>query len=210
MQRLDQRHHVQNRHSVAQHARNQLCIVPEFLVEQAGNTADGIRIAILVGVLEIVTLVAVGILNLQDNSLGHLFRNEHRVLFELTGKNLVRTIVVDSHKGDPVLFAVLEPHDIGGQFHRTFQRRLVFPAVILTVFFLLDQHSGTRPVPVYGNALATGLPGGLIHLAHQLFGHAVGQVYGHRDRVVDPFLDRALHLHLAHPVDIVGRSFVIR
>ena len=62
VQRLDQRHHVQNRHSVAQHARNQLCIVPEFLVEQAGNTADGIRIAILVGVLEIVTLVAVGIL----------------------------------------------------------------------------------------------------------------------------------------------------
>ena len=63
MQRLDQRHHVQNRHSVAQHARNQLCIVPEFLVEQAGNTADGIRIAIIVGVLEIVALVAVGILD---------------------------------------------------------------------------------------------------------------------------------------------------
>ena len=59
MQGLDQRHGLLDRHAMAQDTRDQLGVVPELLVEQTRDTADGIRIAVTVGILEVVTFGAV-------------------------------------------------------------------------------------------------------------------------------------------------------
>ena len=61
VQAVDQVHHLVDRHAVAQHARDQLRIVPELLVEQTRNTADGVGVGVTVDVLEIVTFGAVGL-----------------------------------------------------------------------------------------------------------------------------------------------------
>ena len=53
------------------------------------------------------------------------------------------------------------------------------------------------------------LPRRHIDFPDQFLGDLVGQVDRYGDRVVDPFLDRALHPDLANPVDIVGRRLVI-
>lgn len=57
MERFDQRDSLLDRHTVAQDTRDQFGIVPELLVEQTRDTADGIRIAVAVSILEVVTLV---------------------------------------------------------------------------------------------------------------------------------------------------------
>lgn len=44
---------------MAQDTRDQFGVVPELLVEQTRDTADGIRIAVAVSILEVVTLGAV-------------------------------------------------------------------------------------------------------------------------------------------------------
>ena len=59
MERFDQRDSLLDRHTVAQDTRDQFGIVPELLVEQTRDTADGIRIAVAVSILEVVTLGAV-------------------------------------------------------------------------------------------------------------------------------------------------------
>ena len=61
MQGLDQRHGLLDRHAVTQHARNELGVVPELFVEQTRNAADGVRITVTVGVLEIIAFRTVQI-----------------------------------------------------------------------------------------------------------------------------------------------------
>ena len=84
---------------------------------------------------------------------------------------------------------------------------LLAPLLFLGV--LLQQHAVAAAVAVDRDALAAALPRRAVNIGHQRLRNVVRQVHRHRDRVVDPLLDGALHLHLGHPVDVVGRGAVI-
>ena len=83
---------------------------------------------------------------------------------------------------------------------------------ILSALFLLalfEQHAAAAAVAVDRNAFAAALPRRAVDIRHERFRHVVRQVDRYGDRVVDPFLDRPLHLDLGHPVDVVGRRSVV-
>ena len=82
-------------------------------------------------------------------------------------------------------------------------------ALLLLFGALFEQHTVAAAVAVDRDALAAAFPGRAVNLRHEPLRNIVRQVNGHRDRVVDPFLDRTLHLDLGHPVDVVGRSPVV-
>ena len=56
-------------------AGDELGVVPELLVEQTRNASHGLRVAVAVGVLEIVALLAVGLAHLDDVAFGDLARD---------------------------------------------------------------------------------------------------------------------------------------
>ena len=56
-------------HAVAEHAADELCVVPELLVELLGETLDGGLVAALVDELEIVALLPVTVVVLDDEAL---------------------------------------------------------------------------------------------------------------------------------------------
>ena len=78
MERLDERNGLLDRHAVAQYARNEFGVVPELFVEQTRDAADGIRITVTVGILEVVTLGAVVLADLDDEALVDLAGNTWR------------------------------------------------------------------------------------------------------------------------------------
>ena len=49
----------------------------------------------------------------------------------------------------------------------------------------------------------------MVDSAYHLLGGLFGDVHGNADGVVHPFLNGALHTHFVHPVDVVGRGFVV-
>ena len=210
MQGLDQRHGLLDRHAVAQYARDQFRIVPELLVKQARDAADGVRIAVTVGVLEVVAFRAVLLAHFDNESFLDLRRDIHGILLDLAGEDLVGASVLQAHEGDPVFGAVLEAHDVGGNGLRTLLHLAGMPlTALLFLGVLLQQHAVAAAVAVDRDALAAALPRRAVNVGHQRLRNVVRQVHRHRDRVIDPLLDGALHLHLSHPVDVVGRSAVV-
>ena len=83
-------------------------------------------------------------------------------------------------------------------------------AAALGLGTLVEQHALAAAVAVDRHALAAALPGGAIDVGDESLGNAVGKVDRHGNRMVDPLLDRALHLDLGDPVDAVGGSLVVR
>ena len=119
MQTVDERNDLLDRHVVAQYARNQFGVVPETLVEQTRDAADGVGVAVTVGVLEVVTLRAVLLTDFQYVSVSDFRRDEHRILLDFTREYLVRATFVQPDERNPVLRAVLEPHHVRRNRFRT-------------------------------------------------------------------------------------------
>ena len=134
----------------------------------------------------------------------------HSILLDLTGKDLVGAVILLTYKGDPILLAVLEAHDVGGDRLRT-ANCLVVIALLLGVALRLniEQYAIATAITIYRNALTARLPRCAIYICYKLLANLVGEVYGNRDRVVYPLLDSTLHLHLCHPVDVVGCCLVV-
>ena len=66
LQRIDKFYHILNRHAIAQHARNELGIVPILLIKLLTQSLYGHLIATFVLELEVIALRAVGQLTLHD------------------------------------------------------------------------------------------------------------------------------------------------
>ena len=211
MQRFDERDRLFDRHAMAQHARDQLGVIPELLVEQTRDAADRVRISVTVRILEVVAFRAVLLAHLNDIALLDLGRDVHGVLLDLTGKDLVRTAVLQSDEGNPVLRTVLETDDVRGNRLRSLRShaRMLLAGLLLILRVLVEQHARAAAVAVDRDALAAALPSRAVDVGHQRLRDVVREVDRHRDRVVDPLLDGPLHLDLGHPVDVVGRSAVI-
>ena len=69
LQRIDKFYHILNRHAIAQHARNELGIVPILLIKLLTQSLYGHLIATFVLELEVIALRTVGQLTLHDASL---------------------------------------------------------------------------------------------------------------------------------------------
>ena len=214
-------------HAVAQHARDELGIVPVLGVELLAESLDGGLVAALVLELEVVALGAIGIHLLDNLSLRHALGQQYALLVVLqAGEYLVGIAVEQSDEGHPLLLVVLEAYHVALQRLRTHLGHLRVLAgrhgagrlhvVVLHLGLLLvvlrdgHHHAGSRTVAVDGATLAARTPGLDIQPVHQLLVHVGGQIHGDADAVVHPLLDGTLHLHLHQPVHVVGRSFIIR
>ena len=113
MQAVNELNNLVDRHAVAQYARDELRIVPELLVEEARDTADGVDIAVAVLILEVVALSAVSLSDLEDVTVSDGFGDVHSILLNLTGEDLIWAVILLTHEGDPILLAVLEAYDVG-------------------------------------------------------------------------------------------------
>ena len=80
------------------------------------------------------------------------------------------------------------------------------------LFLLVNRnhHARARAVAIHRAAFASRFPCLHIESVHQSLVHVVGQVDGHADAVVNPFLYGTLHPHFHQPIHIVGRCLVIR
>ena len=146
---------------------------------------------------------------LYDPTLCYLAGYVHRVLLDLTGEDLIRAVVLQTHEGDPVLVSVLEADDVCGYRFGTLEVRWAFVTFFALFFLCVEQHALAAAVTVDRDTLATALPCRAVDVGNEILGHAVGKVYRHRDRVVDPLLYGSLHAHLGNPVDVVCRSAVV-
>ena len=219
-----------DRHTVAQHAADQLGIVPVFGIEFLRKSLHGGLIATLVLKLEVVALRAVGILLLDNLSLGHRLRQyDTFVIILQTSEYLIGIAVEQSHEGHPFLLVVLEAHHVALQCLWTNLRHFgmlaghglflvivivnVSVSVIALLFLLfvhLDHHTRARAVTINCAALTATSPSFHVQAIYQCLIHIVRQVHRHGYRMVHPFLDGALHLHLHQPVHIVGGSLAVR
>ena len=164
-----------DRHSVAQHAADQLGIVPVFGVELFGESFHGGLVSALVLKLEVVALGAV-IVHLFDNlTLGHRLGQQDAFLVVLqTGEYLVGIAVQQSYEGHPLVLVVLESYHVALQFLRTDLRyfgvlagslHLCLHIVVLGGVFILalllfflrhaDHHARAASVAIDGTPLAT-------------------------------------------------------
>ena len=227
LQRAHQLDDVGDRHAIAQHTRNQLGIVPVLRIELLAQSLDGCLIATFVLKLEVVALGAIRIHLLDDLTFRHRLRQQDAFLVVLqTGEYLVGITMQQTHKGHPFLLIILETHHIALQHLRAHLGHLRLLArwvvnrgrhlIALVVFLLLvflrhtDHHARAAAVAIDGAALTARAPCLHIEAVYKCLIHIVRQVDGHADRVVYPFLDSSLHLHLHQPVHIVGGGFIIR
>ena len=215
MQRTNQFDNLFNRHTVTENSRNQFGIVPVFFVELFRQTFNRHLISALVFELEVVTLVAFFVVVLDDTSGSHRFRQQDTFFIILqTGKDFVRTSVEQTYKSNPLLFVILEAYYIRFKYTRTcfYYLRWFAVALFFFIFFFLgwNQHTGTRTVSVYSTAFTARTPSFYIQTVYQIFVYVVRKIDSYTDRVVNPFLDTSLHLHLHQPVYIIGSSLIIR
>ncbi len=211
--------HLLDGHAVAQHARDKFGIVPELGVELLREALDSGFEATLVDELEVVALHAILVDGLDNLALGHrLGAEDALVVVGNTGEDFIRTIVDESDEGNPLLLVVLEADHVGIKFDGAFEDVLHIGHVVTLFGFLLllvvvrerNEHAGARAVAVDGAALAAAAPSRHVQFAHHLLANVVGQVDGDANRVVDPLLHSALHLHLLDPVDVVAGGLVVR
>ena len=134
-----------------------------------------------------------------------------------TGEYLVRISVEQSYECHPFLFVVLETHNVALQFLRSnlnyfrISARAVVVFVVLLVLARYRNHDTcTAAVAIDGASFAARTPCLYIQTVDKFFIDIVRQVHGHADAVVNPLLDRALHLDLHQPVNVVGCSLIIR
>ena len=114
MQAVNKLNNLVDRHAVAQYARDKLRVVPELLVEEARDTTDGVDIAVAVLILEVVALSAVSLSDLEDVTVSDGLGDVHSILLNLTSEDLIWAVILLTHEGDPILLAVLEAYDVGG------------------------------------------------------------------------------------------------
>ena len=216
MQLTNELNDILKGHTVAEHTRNQLGVVPILLVEFFRESLNRRFIPALVLKLEVVALGAVGVLVFDNNTRGHML-GQHDTLFIVhqTRKDFIGMTVEKTYECHPLFLLILEAHHITFQFHRAdfrYLRRLTHGRffLFLILFFCAHKHATTAAVAVNGTSLTTALPSFNVKSVHQLFIHIRGEVYGHGDAVVYPLLNGALHLHFHEPINIVCRCLVVR
>ena len=108
---------VVDRHTVAQHTRDELGIVPILGVELLRQALDSSLVAALVFKLEVIAMAAVlvGLLDYLATSDG-LGQNDTFLIVLQTGENLVGIAVEQSYKSHPLLAVVLEAHHVAHEF----------------------------------------------------------------------------------------------
>ena len=219
---LERRHelyHAVDRHAIAQHTGDELGIVPVFGIELFGESLNGRLISALVLKLEVVAAGTVFVCLLQYLSLRNSLREHDSFVVVLqSGEYLIGVSVEQSYEGDPLLFVILESHHVALEHLRAHLSHFGVHyfgsdrgnGLLLLVFLLgRNHHSRAASVAVDGASLASRAPGFDIQLIDQLFVDVRRKVHRDADRMVDPLLYLALHLHLHEPVHVVGRSFLI-
>ena len=104
---------VVDRHTVAQHTRDELGIVPILGVELLRQALDSGLVATLVFKLEVIAMAAVliGLLDYLATGDG-LGQHDTFLVVLQTGENLVGIAVEQSYKSHPLLAVVLEAHHV--------------------------------------------------------------------------------------------------
>ena len=161
--------------------------------------------------MEVVTLCTILLTNLDNVSVGDLWRDVHCVILNLTGEDLVWVSVELTYECNPHLRAVLEADDIRWDRLRT---TILACCLLALLWFsllalLVNQDTCTATVTIYGDTLTARLPSGAIYIGNNLLRDVVWKIYGNRNRVVNPLLNCALHLNLSNPIDIVCGSLVV-
>lgn len=166
-ERADELEHLLNGHTVAQHARDELGVVPELGVELLAQSLDGGFEASLVDELEVVALVAVLIDGFDDFALCDRLGTED-ALFVVgdTGEDFVGSSVDESNECDPFLFVVLESHHVGVKLDGSLEDmsfggdvgRLLLRFVLFLVVAERDEYASPRAVAIYGAPLASTAP----------------------------------------------------
>ena len=108
-----------DRHTIAQHAGDQLGIVPVFRIELLAQSFHRGLVATLVLKLEVIAMRTVGVGLLDDLALGDALRQHNAFVVVLqTGEDLVRITVEQSDEGHPLLTVVLEAHYVAVELLR--------------------------------------------------------------------------------------------
>ena len=169
-----------DRHTIAQHAGNQLGIVPILRIELLRQSLDSRLVAALVLELEVIALGAVLVHLLDNLALGNGLGQHDTLLVVLqTCEYLIRIAIQQSNESHPLVFIVLEAHYVALQHLGTDLRHLRMLAggiglllhvivlggvshLVLTVLILLlvflghtDHHARTASITIDGTAFAT-------------------------------------------------------
>ena len=164
-----------DRHTVAQHTRDQLGVVPIFWVELLRQTLNSSLVAAFVLKLEVVALRAVFVHLLDNLTLRDgLGQHDTLVVILQTREDLVGIAVQQSDEGHPFVLVVLESYHVAFQLLRTDFRHLgmlagglrlsldiiVLGGVLGLLFFLVrllhtDHHTSAASVAIDGTALAS-------------------------------------------------------
>ena len=217
LQRTDQFDDMFDGHPVAQHPRDEFGVVPILGVEFLAQALHRGFVATLVFKLEVIAVAAILVGLLDDFALRHCFRKDDTLVVVLkTGKYLIGIAMEQAHESHPFLLVVLEPHHVALKDlwpHLSdlgVYRTVLFWFRLLLLFLVYSHHhTSTAAVAIDGTALAARPPCLDIEFVYQFFIHVVGKVDGHADRMVDPFLYPALHLHFHQPVYVIGSSLKI-
>ena len=119
LQRANELDDMVDRHTIAQHAGDQLGIVPVFRIELLAQSFHRGLVATLVLKLEVIAMRTVGVGLLDDLALGDALRQHNAFVVVLqTGEDLVRLTVEQSNEGHPLLTVVLEAHYIAVELLR--------------------------------------------------------------------------------------------
>ena len=109
LERTYQLDYLFDRHTVAQHAGNQLGIVPILFVELLGKSLHGSLVSALVLELEVVALATLLVSGLDNAATGHTLGQDDTLFIVLqTGEDFVGITVEQTYEGHPLLFVVLE------------------------------------------------------------------------------------------------------
>ena len=218
-----------NRHTIAQNAGYQLCIVPIFRVELLAQSLHCSFVSPLVFKLKIIAMRAILNGRLDDLAFSDILWQYNSFLIILqTSEDFIRITIEQAHKSHPFLLVVLETNNITFEFFRPYfchfrtntlvLFRCIFPnicAFCMTAFLLVFlrnryHYPRTATIPIDSTTLATALPGFNIKTIHKTFVDIMRQIDCHGDAMIHPFLYSALHLYLHQPVNIIGGSFIIR
>ena len=101
--------------------------------------------------------------------------------------------------------------DVGLQLFGAFEVLRGGGSLFFLLFALVEgfKHAVAGALAIDGHSLAAHLPGLEVEVGHGLLGDIVGQVDGHGDGVVHPFLHGTLELDFLEVVGVGGRSLVV-
>ena len=134
-----------DRHTIAQHSRDELSIVPIFRIKLATQTFNGSLVATLVLELEVVASSAIFFYGLDNLTFSNaLWKHDAFFVVLQTCEYFVRITIEQTYECHPLLFIVLETNHIALQFLIFLRNR--------------NHHTRTATITIYSTSLAARAP----------------------------------------------------